>query len=88
MKRLLTLAEVAELLSVPKGTIYRWRMMGQGPPGYRLGKHLRFAEEDLARWVRGRRDPEPPAVSNSLLELANGARARSRSPRSRGRDAG
>ena len=42
-----TTADVAAFLSVPVQTIYDWRTRGYGPPGFRLGKHLRFRESDV-----------------------------------------
>jgi excisionase family DNA binding protein len=39
-----TIDEVAAYLNVPKGTLYRWWTMGYGPPGKRIGRHLRFRQ--------------------------------------------
>jgi excisionase family DNA binding protein len=46
-----TTADVAAFLSVPVQTIYDWRTRGYGPPGFRLGKHLRFRESDVFAWL-------------------------------------
>lgn len=43
--------ELAEWLVVPLGTVYRWRTNGDGPPGLRLGKHLRYRVKDVERWL-------------------------------------
>lgn len=48
---LMTPAELAELLKVPVGTIYRWRTTGEGPPAIRMGKHLRFKRESVLAWL-------------------------------------
>ncbi|HEX6759272.1 MAG TPA: helix-turn-helix domain-containing protein [Propionibacteriaceae bacterium] len=32
-------------------TICDWRTRGYGPPGFRLGKHLRFRESDVFAWL-------------------------------------
>ena len=40
--RLLTPDEVAEILGVPKTTLYRWRYHGEGPESMRIGRHLRY----------------------------------------------
>ena len=37
----LTPVELAELLWLPLSTIYQWRYQRIGPPGFRVGKHLR-----------------------------------------------
>ncbi|MGV9306910.1 helix-turn-helix transcriptional regulator [Nonomuraea sp. NPDC004354] len=50
--RLWTSREVAEFLGVPLGTLYQWRTRGLGPPGRRIGKHLRYLPADVLAWVR------------------------------------
>ncbi len=49
--RYLRPAEVADLLGVPVDTIYQWRYKGTGPPGFRVGRHLRFDPRAVQRWV-------------------------------------
>lgn len=53
---LATVEEVAAFLQVPPKTIYRWRYLGEGPPGYRVGKHLRFRWTEVESWLAGRGD--------------------------------
>lgn len=53
-ERYLTPAEVAEILGVPVQTIYQWRYKRTGPPGFRVGRHLRFDPRAVQRWVEGR----------------------------------
>ena len=53
---LATLREVAAFLKVPQKTLYRWRYTGIGPPGYRVGKHLRFRWPDVEEWLSERGD--------------------------------
>jgi len=50
-ERLIGIDELAEYLEVPKATIYRWRNRGVGPPGFRVGKHVRFRWIDVERWI-------------------------------------
>jgi excisionase family DNA binding protein len=50
----MTPGEVAQMLHVPLDTIYRWRSAGTGPPAMKLGKYLRFAPDDVARWLASR----------------------------------
>ncbi len=55
--QLLTVAEVAALLSVPVSWVYgrtRKRSLGR-LPGYRLGKYWRFREEEILAWVKCQR---------------------------------
>ncbi len=60
---LLSVAELAAYLGVPQATIYWWRSRGEGPPGFRLGKHLRFRPFDIEAWLETRRDAWTPLPS-------------------------
>ena len=51
LDRLLTVEDLAEYLNVPIATIYAWRYRGKGPKGFRVGRHLRFREGDVERWL-------------------------------------
>ncbi|MBV8932372.1 MAG: helix-turn-helix domain-containing protein [Kutzneria sp.] len=42
--------EVAEYLDIPVQTIYPWRTRGYGPPGRRIGKHVRYLPADVVEW--------------------------------------
>ncbi|TDX04013.1 AlpA family transcriptional regulator [Kribbella sp. VKM Ac-2566] len=42
--------QVATYLNVPKRTLYRWRTLGYGPPGKRVGRHLRYRASDVIAW--------------------------------------
>ncbi|GAA3430554.1 helix-turn-helix domain-containing protein [Kutzneria kofuensis] len=44
--------ELADFLNVPLQTVYQWRTKGYGPPGRRMGKHLRYLPADVVRWVK------------------------------------
>lgn len=52
--RLLTTKDLAEYLSVPVATIYAWRYHSQGPPGFRVGRHLRYRRTDIEEWINDR----------------------------------
>ena len=45
--------DVANYLGVPIGTVYQWRSRGDGPPGRRVGKHVRYKPDDVERWFDG-----------------------------------
>ncbi|TCC52169.1 DNA-binding protein [Kribbella pittospori] len=45
-----TIDQVATYLGVPKRTLYRWRTLGYGPPGRRVGRHLRYRASDVIDW--------------------------------------
>jgi excisionase family DNA binding protein len=55
-ERLLTVADLSEMLGVPIHTLYKWRQRGDGPAGYRVGKHLRFRRAAVEAWLEGRAD--------------------------------
>ena len=52
--RLLTVEDLADYLDVPIATVYAWRYRRQGPPGFRIGRHLRFRWSDIERWIEDR----------------------------------
>lgn len=55
-----TIHDLAAYLNVPKATIYRWRTDGHGPPGFMVGRALRFRPADVEAWLAERAD-EPAA---------------------------
>jgi excisionase family DNA binding protein len=56
VERMMSLAELSELLGVPLSTLYGWRHRGEGPAGYRLGKHVRFRRADVDAWLATQAD--------------------------------
>lgn len=46
---------LAELLDVPLGAVRKWRHEGTGPAGFRVGKHVRYAREDVDAWIAAQR---------------------------------
>jgi excisionase family DNA binding protein len=53
---LLTPRQLAELVGVPVGTIYRWNWTGTGPARCRVGKHVRYRRADVEQWLASRVD--------------------------------
>jgi excisionase family DNA binding protein len=51
---LMTTQEVALYLRVPVATLYAWRTGGVGPPGSRVGRHLRYRHSDVDKWLTSR----------------------------------
>ena len=47
----LTPDDLCALLSVPLETVYAWRKKRIGPPGFRVGKHLRYDPAAVRAWV-------------------------------------
>ncbi len=54
LEQLLTVKDLAEYLDVPVATVYGWRYRRLGPPGFRVGKHLRFRWSDVEGWIEDR----------------------------------
>ncbi|MEU4099237.1 helix-turn-helix domain-containing protein [Streptomyces tanashiensis] len=49
--RYLTPDDIAELFGVPLETVYQWRKKRTGPPGFRVGKHVRYDPAAVRAWV-------------------------------------
>lgn len=57
IERLLTISELSEMLGIPVDTLYGWRHRGQGPQGYRVGRHVRYRRSSVEAWLDTRLDP-------------------------------
>ena len=51
MEKLLSPDELAEFFGVPLGTIYRWNYTSTGPRPIKVGRHVRYRESDVERWL-------------------------------------
>ncbi|UXY20299.1 helix-turn-helix domain-containing protein [Streptomyces cynarae] len=56
--RYLTPDDIAEMFEVPKETVYQWRKKRIGPPGFRIGKHLRYDPADVRAYVTSRKNTD------------------------------
>ena len=56
---LATLEEVAAYLNVPSRTLYAWRYRGEGPSGFRIGRHVRYRWADVEIWIENRLQTGP-----------------------------
>jgi len=64
--RLLTAEELADFLDVPIKTLYTWRCRGEGPVGFRVGRHIRYRWVDVELWIEDRiADTCHPRVAQS-----------------------
>ncbi len=43
--------DLADYLSVPIGTVYRWNHVGSGPPALSVGRHVRYRPEEVEAWL-------------------------------------
>ncbi|MCM8555623.1 helix-turn-helix domain-containing protein [Streptomyces sp. STCH 565 A] len=53
--RYLTPDDIADMFGVPLETVYQWRRKRTGPPGFRIGKHLRYDPTDVRAYVNQRK---------------------------------
>jgi len=59
--QLLSIEELARYLAVPPKTLYAWRAHGDGPPGFRVGRHVRYRWADVQAWILQRIDAGNPS---------------------------
>ncbi|WP_411113363.1 helix-turn-helix transcriptional regulator [Streptomyces sp. 029-5] len=52
--RYLTPDDIATMFGVPLETVYQWRKKRTGPPGFRIGKHVRYDPAAVRAWVNDR----------------------------------
>ncbi len=52
MEKLLTPQDLAAYLDVSLSTLYDWRWRGEGPSGFRVGKHIRYRRSDVEQWIQ------------------------------------
>ena len=55
-ERLMTVQDLSEMLGVPVATLYGWRYRGEGPPGYRIGRYVRYRRTAVEAWLEGQTD--------------------------------
>jgi len=50
-ERLLSPRQLAAYSNVSVATVYDWRHRRSGPPGFRVGKHVRYRRSDVDSWI-------------------------------------
>ncbi|WP_327396727.1 helix-turn-helix domain-containing protein [Streptomyces phaeochromogenes] len=60
--RYLTPDDIAEMFEVPLETVYQWRKKHTGPPGFRIGKHIRYDPTDVHAYVTERKTADQAAA--------------------------
>ncbi|MFF8174191.1 helix-turn-helix domain-containing protein [Streptomyces chartreusis] len=60
--RYLTPEDVAAMFGVPIETVYQWRRKRTGPPGFRIGKHVRYDPADVRAYVTQRKSADENAA--------------------------
>ena len=59
---LLTLDEVAEILTASPNTVRWWRQQGTGPEFFKIGRRLYTTVGDLRTWIRSQRLASRPVI--------------------------
>ena len=59
-ERLMTIADLSTMLGVPVDTLYGWRHRGEGPSGYRVGRHVRYRRSSVEAWLEEQADRRQP----------------------------
>ncbi|MFF3060659.1 helix-turn-helix domain-containing protein [Streptomyces sp. NPDC057909] len=54
--------DIAEIFDVSLETVYQWRRKRTGPPGFRIGKHVRYDPADVRAYVTQRKSAEQDAA--------------------------
>lgn len=72
-ERLLTAAELGERLALSTATVLDWFEAGR-LPGFKLGRVVRFREEEVLEWVEAQRVGPSVAGSNRPLGVARSVR--------------
>jgi excisionase family DNA binding protein len=44
------------MLGLPIETLYGWRHRGEGPGGYRIGRHVRYRRAAVEEWLETQAD--------------------------------
>ena len=56
LESLIDVQQLADYLDVPVKTLYAWRYRREGPPAFRVGRHLRYRRSDIQHWIQQRID--------------------------------
>ena len=61
--RYLTPEDLVVMFKLPSvETVYQWRRKRTGPPGFRIGKHVRYDPADVRAYVTQRKSAEHDAA--------------------------
>ena len=64
---LLSPTELAEALGISVRTIYNWRVRKVGPPGLKVGRHVRYRKADVESWLAAQAAKEQAAEPNGSI---------------------
>lgn len=55
-QRFLSPKGLAEYFDVPLRTVYSWKYRGEGPPTFKVGRHIRYRLTEVEQWLESQRD--------------------------------
>ena len=55
MDDLLSVKQAAEVVVLSVSALNRFRVTGEGPPYFKVGRYVRYDRDDLKVWMRSRR---------------------------------
>lgn len=61
LPEILTVDEAAELLRIPRSTVYKLAQLGK-IPAQKVGRHWRFHRDTLVNWIAGKKNPDEKNV--------------------------
>lgn len=55
MTELLTVAQASEVIGLSVSTLNKFRITGDGPSYYKVGRYCRYDRQEVEAWMRSRR---------------------------------
>jgi excisionase family DNA binding protein len=62
---LMSTEELAEFLDIPRNTLANWRYRREGPPGFRVGRGVRYLRSDVLEWLDQQRQADPSTTRDA-----------------------
>jgi excisionase family DNA binding protein len=69
-QRFLSPKGLAEYFDIPVRTIYGWKYRGEGPPTFKVGRHIRYRVSEVNAWLEAQRDDREGVESIRELKRA------------------
>jgi hypothetical protein len=74
----------AEKIGVGVATMANWRWQQKGPPFYRVGGLILYADDEIDGWISAGREPAADAISQSASEQGSASAPAAKPTRPRG----
>ena len=56
MRALIGIDELSHILGIPVASIHRWRTIGYGPQGFKVGRFVKWDPAEVEQWVAEQKD--------------------------------